>query len=413
MAHLLMIEGWISESGNLILPLLKKLGYTYTFATRNPELYKTLNPKEIHPLFKDAKNILQVDTNNISELIEVVKKYQFDGVISVCDYYFEAVQSVANALKIPCAVPHNLKNIRQKHLMRQTLDNAGLPNAKFKLANSWEETLQGARQIGYPLIIKPVDLAASAYVCLIHNELELKEAFNKLDQFKVNFRGQIRNKVILLEEFMVGEEVSVESVSFQGETTIIGVTDKSLTGTPYFIETGHMFPAKIGDEQYSTLIEYVQKVLNAIDFDNGVAHTEVKLTKNGPRIVEINPRTPGGYIVELVEYVTGINLLKVFLDLTIGKKPILKKVITDIKSAAVMFLVPPHEGIIQNIKGTDLLDKNKNIIRYHIPECENKQIEAPVDNDCYLGHIITKDTVGQHAREYVENAIKNIKLIYK
>lgn len=212
---------------------------------------------------------------------------------------------------------------------------------------------------------------------------------------------------------MVGEEISVESVSFQGKTTIIGVTDKSLTGTPYFIETGHMFPAIIGNDQYLPLIDYVKSVLEAVGFDNGVAHTEVKLTKDGPRIVEINPRTPGGYIVELIEYVTGIRLLKVFLDLALGVSPVLEKKTTDIKSAAVMFLVPPHEGVIEEIRGLELLNADENIVRYSIQDCKDKEIGASVDNDCYLGHIITKDTVGQQARKYVENAIKNIELVYK
>ena len=413
MAHLLMIEGWVSESGNLILPLLKQLGHTYSFVTRNPALYKSAHGSDLHPLFENAEDVTEVDTNNIPELIEAVKNRKFDGVITVCDYYLEAVRSVAEALDVPCPVPDNLQNIRQKHLMRKAFNDAGVANAEFRLADSWEDTVECANQIGYPLIVKPVDLASSAFVSLVRNEIELRNAYNALSGFTVNFRHQERNTVILLEEFLIGEEVSVESISFQGEISIIGITDKSVTGNPYFIETGHMFPAILSDDSHVELIAYIKESLKAVGFDNGIAHTEVKLTKAGPRIVEINPRTPGNYIVELIERVTGINLLKVFLGLSLGEKPNLLCKETGIKSASVMFLVPPKEGTLAGIKGLETLAENPHLIRYNIPDFSGKHIETPTDNDCYLGHIMSFDKEGQNARKYVEHAINQVELLYE
>ena len=210
MAHVLIIEGWISDSGNLILSVLKKMGHTYTFATRNPLLYKALNGKTAHPLFDGANQWIEVDTNNIPILIEAVKDIKFDGVITACDYYFEAVRRVAEAYNLPCPVPCNLNQIRQKHQMRQVVDKAGLPNAKYSLAYTWKETIESVESIGYPLIIKPVDLGSSAFVRLVHNESELKKSYDALSGFKENYREQPRNPVVLLEEYLTGEEVSVE-----------------------------------------------------------------------------------------------------------------------------------------------------------------------------------------------------------
>lgn len=413
MAHVLIIEGWISDSGNLILPLLKKMGHTYTFVTRNPSLYKSLDYQGEHPLFLNAEKTIEVDTNNIPVLIESVKNLDFDGVITVCDYYFEAVRCVANAYGLPCPIPDNLLNIRQKHLMRQALDISGIANAKYRLANSWNEIIEGACDIGYPLIIKPVDLGSSAFVRLINDEKELKEAFEALENFSINYRGQPRNSVVLLEEFLDGEEVSVECVVFEGVTTVIGITDKSLTAKPYFIETGHMFPAKLDEDKYKEITQYVKSALKAVKFKNGVAHTEVKLTEAGPLLVEINPRVPGNYIVELIERVTGINLLKIFIGLSLGEKPNLYPSDTGIVSAASLFFVPPHEGTINYIKGVERLKVNSNLLRYHMPECSGHFIKPPIDNTCYLGHVIAKDSEGYSARDYGEQAIKQIEIIYK
>ncbi|OMF11349.1 carboxylate--amine ligase [Paenibacillus sp. FSL H7-0331] len=412
MAHMLMIESWVGASGNLLPPLLKSLGHTYTFVTRKPEHYQSALSTEQHPVLKYAESVLITETNDIPDLIEFLRPYRFDGVITVCDYYIEVVREVAKAFKLPSPFPDNVKTVRQKHLMRQALDRAGLANPNYRLAHSWEEVEQAAAAIGYPLVLKPVDLASSAFVSLIQNGRELQDAYNALEAFPLNFRDQERECTYLLETYMKGEEVSVESVSYNGETTVLGITDKSITGTPYFIENGHMFPAQLNDEAHSEITQFVQDALQAVGFDHGIAHTEVKLTVEGPRIVEINPRTAGNYIVELIQRVTGIDLLQAFVELSLGLKPVLTIIDSGVASAAAMFLVPSQSGTITHIQGIESLESDAHMVRYRIENCIGKFIETPIDNACYLGHVITQDTEGLNARLYGEEALKRIILSF-
>ena len=79
-----------------------------------------------------------------------------------------------------------------------------------------------------------------------------------------------------MEEYLEWPEFSVESVSAGGTTTVLGVTDKSVTGDPFFIEDGHMFPTDLSDAEERRVTDYVLDVLRAVGFDHGVAHTEVK-----------------------------------------------------------------------------------------------------------------------------------------
>lgn len=413
MSHLLMIESWIEGSGRLLPPLLRSLGHTYTFVTRKPEHYQNPLHNEEHEVFRFADSVLVTETNDISSIINTVKPYQFDGVITVCDYYIEIVRKVAEVLNLPCPFPMNVKNVRDKHRMREALDNAGLDNPKYFLAKDLSEVKDSARNLNYSLVMKPVDLASSAFVRLIKTDNQLEDAFKSLEAFPLNFRDQPRNLSYLLEEYMEGDEVSVESVSYNGETTIIGITDKSITGTPYFIENGHMFPAKLTNENEFEIKEFVRKALDAVQFNYGIAHTEVKITSKGPRIVEINPRISGNYIVELIEEVTGINMLKVFIDLSLGLKPNLNKKKKDTVSAAIMFMVPSQAGKILNIKGTENLEKDPNILRFKIEDAIGKKISKPIDNACYLGHVVTIDQKGLNARNYAESALNNIQFTFE
>ncbi|WP_078553787.1 ATP-grasp domain-containing protein [Bacillus alkalicellulosilyticus] len=408
MAHILMIESWVGASGNLLPPLLRSLGHTYTFVTRKPDHYQSALETEKHPVIRFADEVLVTETNDIPSLIDYVKNYHFDGVITVCDYYIETVREVAKAFNVPCPFPEEVQTVRQKHLMRQALDKAQLDNPKYGLAQNWDEVISIAEDICFPLVMKPVDLASSAFVSFIENESELQKAYQSLEAFPLNFREQERDCIYLLEEYMHGEEVSVESVSFNGETTVLGITDKSITGNPYFIENGHMFPAKLDEKVQTEVIQFVKATLDAVGFDHGIAHTEVKLTAEGPRIVEINPRTAGNYIVELIERVTGINLLHAFVDLSLGKKPTITAKEQGITSAAAIFLVPPQSGTVTTIQGREWLESNEHIARYKLENCVGQFINTPIDNACYLGHVVTEDKKGLKAREYAEEALNHI-----
>ena len=408
MAHLLMLESWVGASGNLLPPLLKSLGHTYTFLTRKVEHYQNPLSKEKHMVFKHAENVIVTETNDINSIMDSIKNHKFDGVITVCDYYIDMATEVAKRLKIPCPFPKDVKSIREKHTLRKKLDNLGIKNPKYLVAEDMEQLINGLKDFDYPFVIKPVDLASSAFVKLIKNEEDLKTACEELDNFPLNFREQKRNTSYLIEEYMDGDEVSVETVSFNGKIEVIGITDKSITGKPYFIENGHMFPAKLSSNIEKQLKEYIIRVLNGVGYDHGIAHTEIKITDNGFRVVEINPRTAGNYIVELIENVTSINMLKIFVQLAIGEKPEIKIKDTGIKSSAIMFFVPNKSGLIKKIKGISDLSKNKNIIRYKIEDCEGKYIESAIDNASYLGHIVTKDEDGLNARKYAQEAVNSI-----
>lgn len=413
MAHMLVIESWIDGHGRVLSPLLKRMGHRYTFVSRKPEHYTNPDGTE-HPVLALADTILTTETNNVPDLIAFLRSHHarqpFDGVITICDYYIETVAAVARALELPAAFSSNVELERQKHRMREALDRGGVPNPAYHITYTWDETRRAAQEIGYPLVLKASDLASSAFVRLVQNEAELHAAFGALADFPVNFRKQPRQHLYLLEEYMTGDEVSVEACTVQGVTTIIGITDKSVTGAPYFIEDGHMFPAALDADQATAIQELVHQALIAVGHDQGISHTEVKLTPKGPRIVEINPRPGGNYIVDLTRYVTGVDLLEALVNLALGQPPQLTAVDTGIRSAAIKMIVPPHSGHIAAVRGADTLEHDPAVVVWHLDPVAGTDVETPIDNACYLGHIIAVDRDGLNARQRAEQAAQGVML---
>lgn len=414
MAHLLMIESWVGATGYLIPRAIARLGHRFTFVARDLHYYlKKPPPSGLHPLL-DAENILTTETNDTPALLDFLAReheaLRFDGVVTGCDYYLNTAAEVAAGLGLPGSTPAALDQTRLKHRMREALEQAGLPNPAFRIVTSWDEARRAAAEISYPLVLKPVDLCSGMFVSFADGEAQLVAAFERLGGFPLNNRKQPRPPQVLLEAYMAGEEVSVEAVTFEGATEIIGITDKSLDGFPHFIESGHMFPAALEPDRAEATCDLVRRALAAVGYVHGASHTEVKLTPDGPRIVEINARAGGNYISELIQLVHGIDPLEAVVRLALGERPAIRPVETGVRSAAIRFILPPRAGLVGAVRGVEALDGDPNVVRWTLKPVVGTELPVARDNNEYLGHVVTVDRDGLGARGAAERAAARIEL---
>ncbi|MFE0378146.1 ATP-grasp domain-containing protein, partial [Streptomyces inhibens] len=278
---------------------------------------------------------------------------------------------------------------------------AGGAGPRFAVCAARSAAIVAAAELGYPLVLKPVDLCAGMYVRRVDDEEELVRAHRALDDFPVNARGQRRAPLVLLEELLHGPEVSVETVTFEGRTHVVGVTDKSVGGAPAFIETGHMFPAALTAADTTAAEDTAVQALKALGLDNVVAHTEIKLTPDGPRVVEVNPRPAGNRITELIRHVTGIDIAAACVDVALGHPPDLRIRDTGLRSAAIGFLVPRTEGVLETVDGAELVREAPEVLELQLAE-PGSAVTPADSNNAYLGHVMAGDATGPGARGRVE-----------
>ncbi|MFC4894070.1 ATP-grasp domain-containing protein [Streptosporangium amethystogenes subsp. fukuiense] len=260
-------------------------------------------------------------------------------------------------------------------------------------------------------MIKPVDLCAGMYVRRVDDREQLREAYLALEGFPVNARRQRRLPVVLLEEVLTGPEISVESITFEGETSIIGITDKSLAGEPWFVESGHMFPAALDPGTARSAREAALSALAAVGLDHGVAHTELKLTPDGPRVVEINPRPAGNQITELVRRVTGVDIPMAYAQLALGERPRPAPADTGVRSAAIAFLLSRRPGTLSAIHGTGRLAEAGDVVEWQV-KAPGFPTSEPTSNNGYLGHVMVADTAGLGARSRAERLVAALTVEY-
>ncbi|WP_275554123.1 ATP-grasp domain-containing protein [Mixta sp. Marseille-Q2659] len=125
---------------------------------------------------------------------------------------------------------------------------------------------------------------------------------------------------VLVEKFVDGIEYSVETLSLRGEHQLIGVTDKRLSPGS-LVEQCHIYPAALPEETFARLARYITRLLDEIGHHHGPMHIEVKLQDDDIQLIEINNRPGGDYIWDMVNKVSGVNLVAETLRYAFSGQP--------------------------------------------------------------------------------------------
>lgn len=183
---------------------------------------------------------------------------------------------------------------------------------KFIRFNSDQPSFESIQS--FPAIVKPTDRSGSRGVTKVYNAEERQKAIGRaLVESLVND--------VILEEYVDGKEISVESISYKGKHFVLQITDKVTTGEPYFVELEHHQPSSLPTEVQDKIRILVPLALDALYITNGASHTEIKITPNGElKIIEIGARMGGDFIgSNLVELSTGYDFLKGVIQVALGE----------------------------------------------------------------------------------------------
>ncbi len=255
---------------------------------------------------------------SIKEVEAITEKCREIGICGICSIATDlgnyTVNYVANKLGLFCNSMECTLKSTNKYLMRQAFMENGDPSPRSIIIDD-NTDLKGLH-FTFPLIVKPTDRSGSRGVNRVDSLEQLLEA--KGDALNESFE-----KKAILEEYVDGKEYSVESISFCGRHTILAVTEKFTTGSPHFIETGHMEPADIDEDLFDEISKVIVHALESLKIRNGAAHSEIKINDDREiKIIEIGSRMGGDCIgSDLVWYSTGIDFLKAVIQVACGIEP--------------------------------------------------------------------------------------------
>lgn len=235
---------------------------------------------------------------------ELHDQQSIDGVLCWDEARILPAAHIAEALGLPGSDVAMVNRCRDKHLTRTALAEHGVPQPKSVLVATVDEAL--AVDVGYPRILKPRALAASLGVVKVSSPTELIANWAFAHDTTVPEAPPYDVKV-LVEEFADGYEISIDSAVFQGQVMPFCLARKEIGYPPYAEEVGHVVDAAdplLADDQ---LMQVLVDAHKAVAFTDGVTHTEIMMTADGPKVIEINARIGGDLIPYVGLKATGVD----------------------------------------------------------------------------------------------------------
>lgn len=287
------------------------------------------------------------------------RAYGYTAAVSLTEPGLEIVGRINDLLGLEGTsyrTAHLLKDklAMREHLASNVTGSAAAANVTAVQIADEQALHDFANKYGYPFIVKPSDITASLGVHKVDDPQQISQVWQAIE--KLRARSDLRwgafFKVgqFMAEEYVEGPEYSVEAFSFAGQHTVVSVTEK--ISDTQFVEIAHAVPARIDLAAEAELVSCTQAFLDAVGLRDGASHTEIKLTENGPKIIEGHNRIGGDRIVDLLELAYGVD----FELLTVGWPFRLVEPLSmppkALRSAATRFFMAPA-GVVRQIEGLD------------------------------------------------------------
>ena len=308
--------------------------------------------------FKYADSYEVVDITDIEGSIEVAKKYAIDGVIAINDFGVRTAAAIADELDLVGITTEAAQRATNKALMRQKWWEDDVPSPRFKVAKTLDEAFHALAELNtFPLILKPADRgSASRGVSRIDRKADLQSAFQFAQQF-INFD----DKRVVIEEFLTGSEHSMETITYEGQTYLLAISDKVKTPLPYRVDKSVIYPTNLPADKVVDVHRVATRAVKSLGIDFAAAHIEMCVTKDGPMLFELGARCGGGGTPDpIVPFLTGVEMFKEAVRIAIGEKP--RNLEPLYTKGCVYRFITPKPGKVKNIVGLDEIKQWQGIL---------------------------------------------------
>lgn len=307
------------------------------------------------------------------QILEKCQKIGIDGIVTIAsDVAVLTVNYVSERMGLVGNPDDYSTTTTNKYLMRKCFVSNNIPSPRFTLVKN--NAGYDISEFKYPLIVKPTDRSGSRGVEKVMDAQHLDDSIKRA-------QNESFSKCAILEEFVPGREISVESISFKGNHYVLQITDKITTGAPFFVEIEHHQPSSLNPDIQNRIKKIVVKALDALHIINGASHAELKITKSGDiKVIEIGARMGGDFIgSNLVQLSTGYDFLKATIEVAMGN--FVEPKITENNCAGVYFLCKETEYLRTIIENKDLYPE---IVCAEITDNTLRNVESSGDRSGYL-----------------------------
>ncbi|GAC1405720.1 MAG: ATP-grasp domain-containing protein [Burkholderiaceae bacterium] len=307
---IIVIVGGLS-SGRYIAPLFNGLGYSCVHVCteeiiEHPLLKPTFDPTdyvEVHMLASE---------DDAGDFVRKMQERRVKAVIAGC----EPCVLFADKLSEMFGTPRNVDALswarRSKYLMHDTLKRNGLKSARQLFSDNLQEILDFHDQIGGKIVLKP---EASSYTDGIFYCSSREQIVSAVDHIlgAKNYFGGINTKV-LAQEYLSGKQYLVNTLSSDGHHYVCDTWGEVRENDDAPSNDSYADLLSPNSDPHTALVDYAHRALDALGICYGAAHFEIRMTDEGPCLIEVAARMSGNVDFSVLHGIHSLTQLSLLPD---------------------------------------------------------------------------------------------------
>ena len=361
----------------------------------------------------NAPGLALADVGRVVNLLDpdaclaVARAERVDGAIHICsEVAMASLGRINQELGLHGIDMATAVRATNKAQMRRAFEQGRAPSPLSVAVHTLAEALSAVGQLGFPVIFKPARNSGSRGITRIGPEGNRREVLAEAFAYALR---ESRDASVLVEQFVEGPEFSIEILVWNGQPHVLALTDKVTTGAPSFVEVGHSQPSLFAQADQQQIVDAAVRGVRALGIDWSAAHAEVRLSSQGPFLMEIGARLGGDFITtELVPRSTGIDMVAAAIQLSLGEEPDLKPS-HPAQGAAIRYFTPTP-GVVGQVTGVDTVRLLPGVKVVELSVSSGDQIGVLNSSLARVGHVITEGNTADEAIKNAERALNSIQI---
>jgi biotin carboxylase len=324
---------------------------------------------------------------------EEAAERSFDGIVAVGDRPVFLAALAAERLGIPYNPPAAVAASRDKFLMRQCFQVAGLRLPSFFRLGIDDGVARGAERAPYPCVLKPLGLSGSRGVIRANSPAEFETAFVRikaiLETREIRRLREPMHRFVQVESYIPGREYALEGIVTDGRLQVLALFDKPdpLEG-PFFEETIYVSPSREPAERQVELARVAQEAVRALGLQRGPVHIEMRANETGVWVLEAAARPIGGLCAKALRFDGGMSLEELILRHAVGMD--VSRLRLSDRASGVMMIPIPTEGIYEDVSGVEAAMRVPGIEEVIITAKQGQQLVPLPEGSSYLGFLFAR-----------------------
>jgi biotin carboxylase len=363
------------------------------------------------------------------------REHSFSGVLSFSESGVIAASLVARHLGLPGNPPRAALRARNKYLMRQALQQAGLPTPPFHLVRSAPQIHALLQRAGEPMVLKPISGSSSYGVTRLTPEHGEDQIAARLEDVRA-YIGEYRQhnpqypfefwlppeglgipaedvfspeEDFLLEGFIPGQQFSVDGLACGDQVTCLGVIEIERIRDPaYFMEYEEWMPTRLGPAREREIEQVVARAVAALGLERSCFHCEVKVNPEGIFVLEVAARRGADNIADFLQQVMGIDIYEEGVRLACGET----RFHPGLRPRCCMkmrYFLPPSSGTLAGIEGVEAVSGDPRLSELEFEASPGDPVLTPPDGYEFLGYLSVRGATPAEAEAALEELYPRIR----